>query len=133
MSFSTYSCSVSRSSKRGSTRPDQVWHGRISGLLGATTVTTIYYVGERHVGPAAALQYIGRILTQFEVAPVGRAPLQEALHLGFADYEDAVLHEAGRHAGAEAIVTRNTKDFAKASLSVYEPAELVRLLRIKES
>lgn len=35
-----------------------------------------------------------------------------------------VLHEAARHAGADAIVTRNERDFLGASLRVYGPAEL---------
>jgi hypothetical protein len=43
-------------------------------------------------------------LSLFDVAPVTRAVLTDALDLAFADYEDAVLHESARHAGAEAIV-----------------------------
>jgi hypothetical protein len=39
-----------------------------------------------------------------------------------------VLHEAARHAGATAIVTRNPKDFGAAKLSLYQPTELLRML-----
>ena len=41
---------------------------------------------------------------------------------------DAVLHEAARESGADGIVTRNTDDFAPATLSIYTPHELVRAL-----
>jgi hypothetical protein len=65
----------------------------------------------------------------FDVAPVTRAVLTDALDLDFPDYEDAVLHEAARHAGAEAIVTRDPKGFAKARLKVYRPDELLRFIQ----
>ncbi len=72
------------------------------------------------------------MLSRFEVAPVNRAVIDDALKLGFKDFEDGVMHEAGQHVGAEAIVTRNAKDFKKGSPSVYEPIDLVRLLRAEQ-
>ncbi len=61
-----------------------------------------------------------------------RAVLQEALVLPFADFEDAVLHEAARSGGAEAIVTRNQDDFRQATLAVYSPTDLLRILDAAE-
>lgn len=53
----------------------------------------------------------------FEVAPVDRDVLQRALDDdGFSDYGDAVAHEAAHAAGVGAIVTRNGRDFAKATI-----------------
>lgn len=63
-----------------------------------------------------------------DVAPVTRAVLTDALDLKFADYEDAVLHEAARHAGAEAIVTRDSRRFAASRLKLYAPDESLRFL-----
>lgn len=45
-----------------------------------------------------------------------------------ADYEDAVIVEAGRQANAECIVTRNERDFAKSAIPAYSPTTLVGLL-----
>ncbi len=59
------------------------------------------------------------------MAHVDRGVLDRALDLDFADFEDAVLHEAARVGGMAAIVTRNGRDFAKATLPVYDPAELL--------
>lgn len=100
----------------------------IDGLLGATTVTTIHYLATRAVGARSARNHVRTLLGLFEVAPVTRAVLTDALDLEFADYEDAVLHEAARHAGAAAIVTRDRKGFGRARLTVYAPDELVRFL-----
>lgn len=57
---------------------------------------------------------------------VTRLVLTDAQAAGFTDYEDAVLHEAARHAGVGCIVTRNVHDFAAARLMVWEPAEFLR-------
>ena len=45
------------------------------------------------------------------------------LNTGFKDYEDSVLYTAGVNAGANAIITRNVKDFTGSELPVYTPEE----------
>jgi predicted nucleic acid-binding protein len=107
---------------------DRVAAKTLDGLLGATTLTTIHFLAAKAVGARAAERHLRTLLGLFEVAPVTRAVLTDALDLGFPDYEDAVLHEAGRHAGAEAVVTRDRKCFAKARVKLYAPDELLRFL-----
>jgi predicted nucleic acid-binding protein len=107
---------------------DRVAAKTLDGLLGATTLTTIHYLASKTVGARAAQGHVRTLLALFEVAPVTRAVLTGALGLDLADYEDAVLHEAARHAGAEAIVTRDPKGFAAAHLKLYAPDELLRFL-----
>jgi len=99
--------------------------GRMDGLLCATTLTTIYYLAEKSVGRQQAQRSIRELMAMFEVAPVGARELESALGLGFKDYEDAVVHESARNAGAVGIVTRNVKDYRSAKLSIYSPKELL--------
>jgi hypothetical protein len=106
-----------------------VERGTVDGLLGATTLTTIHYLAAKAVGDERAREHVGTLLQLFDVAPVTRAVLEDALALSFTDFEDAVLHEAARHARADGIVTRNASDFAAATLAVYTPAELRAALR----
>lgn len=102
--------------------------GDISAYLCATTITTIHYLAAKTIGDGAALHAISSLLNLFEIAPVTRAVLSDALASGFTDFEDAVLYQAARHAGADAIVTRNRQDFKKASLVLYSPNELVNAI-----
>jgi predicted nucleic acid-binding protein len=108
---------------------DTVDKGEIEGLLCATTVTTIYYLAVKEVGPRKATDQLRDLLAMFEVAPVDHAILVQALKLGHVDYEDAVLHEAARASGAEAIVTRNPKHFGRAGLTVLNPQQLLSVVR----
>ena len=102
--------------------------GEIAGFLGATTVTTIHYLAAKVVGASQARIEIGKLFRLFEIAPVNRAVLEDALTLNFSDFEDGVLHEAARHVGVHAIVTRNLKDFKRAVLPVYSPEEFAGML-----
>jgi len=106
----------------------RVERGEIEGLLGATTLTTLHYLLTKAIGRRSALEAVRTLLTLFTVAAVDDKVLSSALDLSFDDYEDAVLHEAGRLAGADAVVTRNGGDFGGAELTVDTPEELEALL-----
>ena len=41
------------------------------------------------------------------------------------DYEDAIMVETAKNAAVDHVVTRNIKDYAKASISVITPSELL--------
>ena len=106
----------------------KVESGELVGHLGATTLTTVYYIASRGSGESSTEGMMRDLLRLFEVAPVNRAVLEGALDLGFADFEDAVLHEAGRSVGADALTTRDPAGFAKSFLPVYAPDALVAAL-----
>ena len=95
----------------------------ISGLLCATTITTLAYLAAKTLGRQQAARQIRQLLVLFEVAPVNRAVLDGALKSKTPDFEDAVLAEAALHAGAEAIITRNLRDFASSPVRAYTPTQ----------
>jgi len=102
-------------------------------LLGSTTVTTTYFVLKKYIGGSEAKKHIKKLLLVFDVAPVDRTVLTDALLLDFNDYEDAVLHEAALKAGAEGIVTRDQTGFGNATLRIYSPEELLKLVQSMRS
>jgi predicted nucleic acid-binding protein len=107
----------------------KVERSELSSILCATTITTIHYLANKAVGAERAAFYISKLLGLCEIAPVNRAVLEDALASGFSDFEDAVLHESARHAGCDALVTRNVTDFSRAHIRVYTPTELLAILR----
>ena len=102
-----------------------VEHSKIEGLLCATTITTIDYLLTQAMPRPVARQALQKLLELFEIASVNRAVLEEAIHSKLADFEDAVIDQAGRLAGAEVVVTRNQQDFRYATLKVLGPDELL--------
>ena len=106
--------------------------GLLTGYLCATSVTTIDYLLAKNLGAAKATRAVSSLLSLFEIASVNRVVLENALQAGFSDFEDAVIHEAACHTGADALVTRNLKDFLSATLPVYTAADLLALLQAKQ-
>jgi predicted nucleic acid-binding protein len=101
---------------------------RIEGLLCATTVTTLDYLLTQALSRADARRHLGQLLKIFEIAPVNRAVIDGAMKSRMSDFEDAVLERAAQLAGAEAIVTRDAKDFTHAEVPVVDPRELLAQL-----
>ncbi len=102
--------------------------GHLTGLVSAVTAPTIHYILRRERNRKQSLVAIRRLLEICEVAPVTRAVLVDALAIDFDDVEDAVQHEAARHARADGIVTRNVADFQPATLAVYTPDQLLQII-----
>ncbi|MBN1450462.1 MAG: PIN domain-containing protein [Anaerolineales bacterium] len=106
-----------------------VEYQRITGYLCSTTVTTVHYLASKGLGASRAKDEIRKLLHLFRIAPVDKRVLAAAAENDFTDFEDGVLYEAARHAGADSIVTRNEQDFTSAKLTIYPPPELVNMLR----
>ena len=102
---------------------DLVERGAVTGLLCATTITTLAYLAGKTVGKQQATVQIRQLLSLFEIAPVTRAVLDGALASKAAEFEDAVLAEAAHQAGAQAIITRNLRDFANSPVRAHTPAQ----------
>lgn len=102
--------------------------GKLQGYLCATTITTLDYLICNVLGRAKAHAEIKKLLALFEIASVNRIILEEALTNSLKDFEDAVLYEAAIHHGAQAIVTRNTKDFNLVKLPTYTAKQFLALI-----
>lgn len=102
-----------------------VEESRIEGFLCATTVTTVDYLLARTLPADEARRALQRLLDLFEIAPVNRPVLEQALRSGISDFEDAVLEQAAHLVGAEAITTRNVRDFKRSVITVLDPPELL--------
>ena len=106
----------------------QVDRGEIQGVACANSFTTIFYLAQKAVGKSDARRHVSALLSLLEVAPVSRATLQQASDSPLSDYEDAVIAEAARQAGAQYIVTRNESDFARSPVPAYSPTALAGMI-----
>jgi len=98
---------------------------RIEGLLCATTITTIDYLLTQSLNRNDARTHLAQLIRLFDIASVNRAVIEGAMKSRIADFEDAVLEQAALQSGAEAIITRNAKDFAKGAVKVLDPKQFL--------
>ncbi len=98
-----------------------------TGLLCATTVTTLHHLTRGPLGETGARHAIADCLQLMELAHVSRPVLDAAIQAPMSDFEDAVLAHAAHQAGAHAIVTRNLRDFALSPVRAYTPDQFLAL------
>lgn len=93
------------------------------------TVPTLHYLIGKSGGTKKALDGISLLLSFFEIAPVDKRVLENALRLPFEDFEDTVLHEAARLNSVNLIVTRNVGNFRHATIPVRLSCNLKMMLK----
>lgn len=110
----------------------EIWQanadGRLEGFVSAITPVNIFYIARRLKDRQIAFQIVTEVLAALSVCPLDQQALQAALTLPFTDYEDAVQHVFATGSQLDAIVTRNAKDFAGATLPILSPTELLQQL-----
>ena len=72
------------------------------------------------------MQEVQKLLQLVEICPVNSNILHQALLSPVTDYEDAVQCESAIAENLDAIVTRNTKDFANSPILIYSPTEFLK-------
>lgn len=97
--------------------------------MGATTVTTLFYLVRRTIGTEMAHEKMRDLLAIIRVAPVNQSVIESATFDRFPDFEDAVLYHAACQIGASTIITRNTGDFRTAKLLIQTPSQFLATLR----
>ncbi len=102
--------------------------GNLQGWISAHSVTTLFYLIAKDKSPEQARVTITSLLQFLKVAAVDQTTIEQALNLPYRDFEDAVQVIAALQIKADYLVTRNTRDYKPAPLSVLQPVEMLAIL-----
>lgn len=105
-----------------------VEQGGATGHIAAHTLTTLHYLLARHLGQGKTAAVLIDLTAMLRVEPVDHGVLQQALALGWRDFEDAVQAVTAAQCQADYLVTRNPRDFKQSLIPVITPAEFLALL-----
>ena len=97
---------------------------QFEGFLTAKAITDIYYLTHRQTHS----DILTKLCALFGLLDTTALDIRKAISAEISDFEDAVMVETAVRPGADCIVTRNTKDYSKAPIPVYAPAEFIELL-----
>ena len=89
-------------------------------------MATVAYLVERQQSALAARDFIRGLLGWAEVARTGRADALSALDWAMPDLEDALQAAAAVACGAQAIITRNERDFKGSPVPAMTPEAFLR-------
>jgi len=99
------------------------------GVVAAHSVTTIFYLATKHLGPRRATARLLDLLKLVSVSPLDQETIMRGLALGWSDFEDSLQMLCADTAGADYLVTRNARDFESDSIPVVTPAQLLAILK----
>ena len=103
-------------------------NGQIENYVSALTPVNVFYIARKLKGVTEARKIVEGLLAECQVAPIDSGVLQDAMALPFTDFEDAVQHASATGGHLDAIVTRDPTDYAKATLPVFSPPDLLTQL-----
>ena len=92
------------------------------------TPINVFYTTRKERDKATAFAAIEALIKLVQITNCDNLVFQNALALGFNDFEDAVQCACAAAENLDAIVTRNTKDFANASLQIFSPSEFLQIV-----
>ncbi len=99
---------------------------KLDAYISPITLINVFYVTRKIKDRETARRAVAKLAQGLLICSTNTQVLQDALTLAFNDYEDAVQHAAATHAGLKAIITRDTSDYAAATLPVSTPTDFLQ-------
>ncbi|HHS95815.1 MAG TPA: PIN domain-containing protein [Phaeodactylibacter sp.] len=93
--------------------------------ISSLSLSNIYYLISRIENKSKSREKIKGILKLVETLSVHKSTIEKAVYSEFKDFEDAIQNFCAKENGIKSIITRNTKDYSKSSLSIQTPKEFI--------
>ena len=102
--------------------------GQVQGYLAAHSITTLFYLIQKGRSAAEARATITNLIQFLKILPVDQSTIEQALHLDYRDFEDAVQMISALQGKVDCLVTRNIKDYQPALLPIMQPVDFLSTL-----
>ena len=102
---------------------------KYEGAISANSVTDIYYLMHHFLhSDIKTRKALDTLFKLFRVLDTTELDCKKALLSPVSDYEDALMVETALSNKVDCIITRNTKDYVKAEVSILSPKEFIKKL-----
>jgi len=101
-------------------------------IVGHTTpvvLANVEYIIKKYSSSTKARKALQMLLKQLTVLPMDHGIAQRAVDSTFPDFEDAMQYYAAEKGKIDFIVTRNTRDYEKGSITVMTAEDFIELQR----
>ena len=98
------------------------------GWVSALTLANLVYVMRRELTPEQIETLLDRLTLIFHVADLTASDLRQAAAYRWTDFEDALQSVAALRVHADAIITRNIRDYKKSGVIALTPTEYLARL-----
>ena len=94
--------------------------------VSSLTFANVHYVLSKQLSASESRRLLLRFKTLVTVLPVNDKIIELALSSSFADFEDAIQFYAAIENNISILLTRNLKDFKKATIPVMTPQQYIK-------
>ena len=103
--------------------------GKVKIYISAVSYNNIYYILRQSLSNSETIRLLDELSEMAEIADVTKSVIKKSLKTDFKDFEDAIQYYCALSLNKiDFIVTRDTKDFKKSSLSIMTATEAVGYL-----
>jgi predicted nucleic acid-binding protein len=99
--------------------------GRVRGFVSAISFNNIYYVARKLQTRQAVNRMMAFLRDTFELVPLDKQILDQAIDADFEDLEDAIQYFSAVRAKSECVVSRDADAFRQSDLPVMTPTEFL--------
>ena len=93
------------------------------GCISALSIANLVYIMRKELSPEAIEDVLGKLSLIFSIVELTPADIAKAAEMKWTDFEDALQAATAERIHAEAIITRNIRDFRKSRVIAFTPAE----------
>lgn len=101
---------------------------RFAAYLAPITPMNMFYIVRKIKGADIAREAVDILVNTLHVCTIEQQVLRSASAMSMADYEDAVQVATAKSHQLDAVVTRNTDDYANATTPVFSPTDFLKQL-----
>jgi predicted nucleic acid-binding protein len=102
-------------------------NNKVKIYVSSLSFSNIDYILRSKFSSTHSRQLIGKFKTLVIVLPVDSKTIDLAIASDFNDFEDAIQHSCAIENNLTTIITRNVKDYKKASIAVLTPETFIAL------
>ena len=93
------------------------------GCVSALSIANLVYIMRKELSPETIEEVLGKLSLIFSIVELTPADIAKAAEMKWTDFEDALQAATAERIHAEAIITRNIRDFRKSRVIAFTPAE----------
>ena len=93
------------------------------GCISALSIANLVYIMRKELSPETIEEVLGKLSLIFSIVELTPADIAKAAEMKWTDFEDALQAATAERIHAEAIITRNIRDFRKSRVIAFTPAE----------
>ena len=101
---------------------------RAEGFVSALTLANLVYIMRKELDAEKTENVLKQLTLIFRIADLTQADVMKAAEMRWGDFEDAVQAATAKRIGADAIVTRNIRDFRQSAVTAFTPTECLERL-----